>query len=99
VRFSAEGQLDGIAGLARRAAAIAGQLDHPVYDCLYLALAEAEQTKLVTADLQSLGKVRTNPIGAPGGQAPPSTTLPLLIGRGLMTCGKAAEPAIPRSTG
>ena len=41
--------------------AIAGQLDHPVYDCLYLALAEAEQTKLVTADLQLLGKVRTTP--------------------------------------
>ncbi|MBV8455806.1 MAG: type II toxin-antitoxin system VapC family toxin [Acetobacteraceae bacterium] len=35
--------------LARRATAIAGQLDHPVYDCLYLALAEAEQTELVTA--------------------------------------------------
>jgi len=39
-------------GLAPRAVVIAGQLDHPVYDCLYLALAEAEQTKLVTADLQ-----------------------------------------------
>jgi predicted nucleic acid-binding protein len=48
-------------GLAPRAVAIAGQLDHPVYDCLYLALAEAEQTKLVTADLQLLGKVRTTP--------------------------------------
>ena len=47
-------------GLAPRAVAIAGQLDHPVY-CLYLALAEAEQTKLVTADLQLLGKVRTTP--------------------------------------
>jgi len=45
--------------LAPRAVAIARQLDHPVYDCLYLALAEAEQTGLVTADLQLLGKVRT----------------------------------------
>jgi hypothetical protein len=27
--------------LAPRAVAIAGRLDHPVYDCLYLALAEA----------------------------------------------------------
>jgi predicted nucleic acid-binding protein len=45
-------------GLACRAVAIAGQLDHPVYDCLYLALAEAEQTDFVTADLQLLGKVR-----------------------------------------
>ena len=37
------------AGLAPRAVAIAGQLDHPVYDCLYLALAEAEQARFVTA--------------------------------------------------
>jgi predicted nucleic acid-binding protein len=34
-------------GLAPPAVAMAGQLDRPVYDCLYLALAEAEQTKLV----------------------------------------------------
>ena len=46
------------AGLAPRAIAIAGQLDHPVYDCLYLALAEAEQIGLVTADLRLLDKVR-----------------------------------------
>lgn len=45
-------------GLAPRAVAIAGQLDHPVYDCLYLALAEAEQADFVTADLQLFGKVR-----------------------------------------
>ena len=44
--------------LARRAVAIAGELDHPVYDCLYLALAEAEQAELVTSDMQLLGKVR-----------------------------------------
>ena len=58
MRFSAE---VSSTGLAPRAVAIAGQLDHPVYDFLYLALAEAEQTKLVTADLQLLGKVRTTP--------------------------------------
>jgi predicted nucleic acid-binding protein len=46
------------AGLAGRAVAISGHLDHPVYDCLYLALAEAEQAVLVTADLRLLGKVR-----------------------------------------
>ena len=46
------------AELAARAVAIAGQLDHPVYDCLYLALAEAEQVGLVTADLRLLDKVR-----------------------------------------
>jgi predicted nucleic acid-binding protein len=45
--------------LARRATAIAGQLDHPVYDCLYLALAEAEEAELVTSDMRFLGKVRT----------------------------------------
>jgi predicted nucleic acid-binding protein len=46
------------AGLARRAVAIAGQLDHPVYDCLYLALAEQERANLITADMQLVGKVR-----------------------------------------
>ena len=45
--------------LARRAVAIAGQLDHPVYDCLYLALAEADQAELVTADMRLLSKVQT----------------------------------------
>lgn len=45
-------------GLAPRAVAIAGQLDHPVYDYLYLALAEAEQADLVTADTRLVGKVR-----------------------------------------
>jgi predicted nucleic acid-binding protein len=44
--------------LAPRAVAIAGQLDHPVYDYLYLALAEAEQADLVTADTRLVGKVR-----------------------------------------
>jgi predicted nucleic acid-binding protein len=36
---------------------IAGELDHPVYDCFYLALAELERTILVTADTRLLGKV------------------------------------------
>jgi predicted nucleic acid-binding protein len=44
--------------LAPHALAIAGQLDHPVYDCLYLALAEAEQADLLTADTRLVGKVR-----------------------------------------
>jgi predicted nucleic acid-binding protein len=35
---------------APRAVAIAGEIDHPVYDCLYVALAEAQQTPLITAD-------------------------------------------------
>lgn len=44
--------------LARRAVGIAANLDHPVYDCLYLALAEAERARVVTADLRMLTKVR-----------------------------------------
>jgi predicted nucleic acid-binding protein len=48
-------------GLAPRAVATAGQLDHPVYDCFYLALAEKEQSNFVTADMQLVGKVRATP--------------------------------------
>ena len=33
-----------------KAAALAVQIDHPVYDCVYLACAEAEAAPLVTAD-------------------------------------------------
>jgi predicted nucleic acid-binding protein len=36
--------------LADRALAIALDLRHPVYDCFYLALAEARGSRLVTAD-------------------------------------------------
>jgi predicted nucleic acid-binding protein len=36
--------------LAGRAAALARDLDHPIYDCFYLALCEAEDVPLVTAD-------------------------------------------------
>jgi predicted nucleic acid-binding protein len=36
--------------LANRALAIALDLRHPVYDCFYLALAEARGSRLVTAD-------------------------------------------------
>jgi predicted nucleic acid-binding protein len=50
--------LIGAADLAPRAVAIAGQLDQPVYDCLYVALAEAQEANLVTADTRLLGKLR-----------------------------------------
>lgn len=43
--------------LASRAAAIARELDHPVYDCFYLALAEAEEAPLITADRRLLAVV------------------------------------------
>ena len=36
--------------LAPRALEIAAQLDHPIYDCFYLALAERERVPLVSAD-------------------------------------------------
>jgi len=38
------------AGIASRAVAIATSLAHPAYDCFYLALAEARQARMVTAD-------------------------------------------------
>jgi len=40
---------------------IAIMLNHPAYDCLYLAMAEAEQTRFVTADDRLLNKVRQDP--------------------------------------
>ncbi len=35
--------------------------DHPVYDCLHIALAEARDDVLVTADTRPLGKVARTP--------------------------------------
>ena len=46
------------ATLAPRAVAIASQLDHPVYDTLYLALAEREATQVITADSRFRSKVQ-----------------------------------------
>ena len=43
-------ELRPTASLVAHASAIALQIDHPVYDCLYLACAEAEGAPLVTAD-------------------------------------------------
>ena len=43
--------------LIARAAEIAQELDHPVYDCLYLACAEATESVLVTADYKFVKKV------------------------------------------
>lgn len=49
---STEGQPDlrPSTPLARRALQVAQTLDHPVYDCVYLVLAEALDATLVTAD-------------------------------------------------
>ena len=47
--------------LAQAAVGIAARIDHPVYDCLYVALAAARQTALVTAD----GQLRRKLAGTP----------------------------------
>ena len=44
--------------LIRRAAALARELDHPIYDCLYLALVEAENAPMVTANRRLIAAVR-----------------------------------------
>ena len=50
-------RLEPATRLADVAFAIALELDHPVYDCFYLALAEREAATLVTADRRLLAKV------------------------------------------
>ena len=41
--------------------AIAGELGHPVYDCFYLALAELNDVKLVSADARLLIRLAGTP--------------------------------------
>jgi predicted nucleic acid-binding protein len=47
--------------LVRRALELAGQLRHPVYDCVYVALAEMEDARLVTADARLLTRGARKP--------------------------------------
>ena len=47
--------------LAPAAGRLAADLDHPVYDCFYLALGVQTQYPVVTADTRFLGKVRDHP--------------------------------------
>jgi len=47
-----------MADLAPRAFALATELDHPIYDCFYLALAERERVPLVSADERLLRRRR-----------------------------------------
>ena len=44
--------------LAKRALDIALTLDHPAYDALYLAMAERHGTRVVTADVRLLRKLK-----------------------------------------
>lgn len=49
------------AEFAARALALAVELDHPIYDCLYLAAAEAFDVPLITADrrfIKAIGGTR-----------------------------------------
>ncbi|HVV95420.1 MAG TPA: type II toxin-antitoxin system VapC family toxin [Hyphomicrobiales bacterium] len=45
-------------GLMQVALAMARELDHPVYDCVYLACAEAQNATLVTADQRFVSRTR-----------------------------------------
>lgn len=47
------------------ALSLAIELDHPVYDCLYLALARGEGARLATADLRFAAKVEAAQLGVP----------------------------------
>ena len=46
-----------LGSLAERAVAISRLLDHPAYDCFYLALAEQRAATLVTADQRLLDRL------------------------------------------
>jgi predicted nucleic acid-binding protein len=47
--------------LMAAAARLAGDLDHPVYDCMYLALALQEQRPVITADRRFVAVVQAHP--------------------------------------
>lgn len=44
---------------AADAAALAERLDHPVYDCLYVAIAQREHAPLLTLDQRLIKKLRS----------------------------------------
>ena len=54
-------ELCPLANLAERALAIAENLRHPAYDCFYIALAEARDVKVVTADRRMVTKLAGSP--------------------------------------
>ncbi len=57
------GQLDLVPStmLHRRALAIGLEIQHSIYDCLYLALAERMGNSLITADERLIGKLEGSP--------------------------------------
>ena len=50
--------------LAPRALLVSLDLNHPVYDCFYLAPAERERAAVVTAGRRLVGKVQGTPYAA-----------------------------------
>lgn len=62
-----EEQFEGIAELAPAATLLPAtrrwsqRLDHPAYDCLYLALAEARNARLITQDQRLLERLGQDP--------------------------------------
>ncbi len=60
----AEVELHPMRRLLVAATKMAIALDHPAYDCVYLALAEAETCPFVTADARLVRKLQAS--GAPG---------------------------------
>jgi predicted nucleic acid-binding protein len=61
--------------LHTRALELAIDLQHPIYDCFYLALAERENAPLVTADTRLLGLAQTTRFRAPYDRAHASCAL------------------------
>ncbi len=51
------------ASLVENALALARQFDHPVYDCVYLACAQQQGTKLVTADQKFVSHLKNRGSG------------------------------------
>jgi predicted nucleic acid-binding protein len=46
------------------AARLSERLDHPIYDCLYVAVARQENVKLLTVDLHLTRKLRAHKLGS-----------------------------------
>lgn len=56
------GHWRGLGELADSAGEISAMLDHPVYDCFYLAMAKSEGLRLVTADVRLLERLQKTPL-------------------------------------
>jgi predicted nucleic acid-binding protein len=57
-------RLFALTPLAPLAARIARAIDHPVYDCFYIALAEIDGSQMVTADRRLLERLAGSPWAA-----------------------------------